>query len=210
MHLAADDPEGARRQLREAMQQWSQKGFFVQHWQAMVFEPDIDLYVGDGASAYDRLMRDLPALKRSLLLKVQSVRSMTSYARGRCAVASIESRPERRKVLVDQARRMARSLEREGMPWTAPLAWIVRAVAENAAGDREAAISALRAVHESAEAANMPMHAVVARYRLGALLGGDKGNALAKSALQAASTRGVRDPARWASIYLPGRWPTVP
>ena len=210
MHLAADDPEGARRQLREAMEQWSQRGFFVQHWQAMVFEPDIDLYVGDGAGAYDRVMRDLPALKRSLLLKVQSVRTMTSYARGRCAVASIASRPDQRKALVDEARRMARSLEREGMPWTAPLAWIVSAVAENAAGDREAAIAALRAVLESAEAANMPMHAAVARYRLGALLGGDKGNSLARSAHQAVGARGIRDPARWASIYLPGSWSDVP
>jgi hypothetical protein len=204
--LAVDDPEGARQRLREAMDQWSQTQFFVQQWQAMVFEPDIDIYVGDGAAAYDRLMRDLPALKRSLLLNVQTVRGLTSYARGRCAVAAIDSRPHLRKALVDEARRMARSLEHERMPWTAPLAGIVRAAAENAAGDREATVAALRTVLESAEASSMLMHAAVARQRLGTLLGGDKGNALAKSALQSIAARGIRDPLRWAAIYLPGRW----
>ncbi len=205
-YLAANDPEGARRQLHEAMAQWSQTGFFVQHWQAMVFEPDIDLYVGEGARAYDRLVRDLPALKRSLLLNVQSVRSMTSYARGRCAIASIDSQPRLRQARIAEARRMALALERERMPWTAPLAGIVRAVAENAAGDREAAIAALRAVIESAEASDMSMHAAVARHRLGTLLGGDKGDALARSALQSIAAHGIGDPIRWAAIYLPGRW----
>lgn len=101
---------------------------------------------------------------------------------------------------------MARSLEREHMPWTATLAGIVRAVAENAAGDRAATISALRAVLESAEASDMLVHAAVARYRLGTLLGGDKGKTLAASALQSIAARGVQDPLRWAAIYLPGRW----
>ncbi len=206
MHLAADDPAGARRQLHEAMEQWSQTRFFVQHWQAMVFEPDIDLYVGDGAAAHDRLMRDMLALKRSLLLNVQSVRAMTFYTRGRSAVASIDSRPERREALIEEARQMAQNLERERMPWTAPLAGIVRAVAENAAGDREATMAALRAVLESAESANMPMHAAVARHRLGVVLGGDKGHALANSALQSLAARGIRDPLRWTAIHLPGTW----
>jgi tetratricopeptide (TPR) repeat protein len=207
VHLAADDPDGARKQLRESMDLWSQTGFFVQHWQAMVFEPDIDLYLGEGVRAYDRLTRDLPALKRSLLMNVQSVRTLTFYSRGRCAVASIDGRPEHRDALVAEARQMARRLERERMSWTAPLAWIVKAVAENAAGNRDAAIAALRSVLESAEEGNMPLHAALARYRLGALLGGDKGKTLAKSALQSIAGRGVRNPSRWAAVHLPGRWP---
>ncbi len=93
-HLAADDPESARRCARESMAQWSQTGFLVQHWQAMAYEPDVDLYLGNGGAAYDRLLRDLPALRRSLLLNVQFVRAMTYYTLGRCAVASIGERPE--------------------------------------------------------------------------------------------------------------------
>jgi hypothetical protein len=205
-YLVADDPVGARRQLREAMAQWSQKRFFAQHWQAMAFDPDIDLYVGDGARAYDRLMQDLPALKRSLLLTVQFVRAITVYTRGRCAVASIEARPTQRRARIAEARRMTRRLERENMPWTAPLASIVEAAVENAAGSRATAIGALRAAIESAEAANMSMHATAARHRLGELLGGSDGEKLVETALGALGAQGIRNPQRWLAIYLPGSW----
>ena len=206
IHLAADDPEGARKAVREGMAQWSQTGFLVQHWQAMAFEPDIDLYLGDGAAAYDRLRRDLPALKRSLLLNVQFIRSLTHSAIGRAAVASIATRPERRRARIAEARSMARRLERERMPWTAVLAALVAAAAENAAGDRAAAGAALRAARDAAQAAGMKMHAVAATYRLGQQVGGEEGDALARSALAALGAEGIRSPPRWVSIYVPGEW----
>jgi hypothetical protein len=205
-HLAADDPEGARNRLRQGMAQWSQTRFFVQQWQAMAFEPDIDLYVGDGAAAYDRLKRDLPALRRSLLLNVQFIRSITLYARGRCAVASVDARPGRRRARLAEARRMARRLERERMTWTAPLAALVKAAIQNAEGDRAGAVLALRAAIQHAEAANMSMHATAARHRLGELLGGEDGRLLATTAVEAMVQQGIRNPERWLAIYLPGSW----
>ncbi|HLK37323.1 MAG TPA: AAA family ATPase, partial [Polyangiaceae bacterium] len=142
--LAVDDPEGARRAVREALAQWSQTAFFVQQWQAMAFEADIDLYLGDGAAAYARVKRDLRALGRSHLLTVQFIRVMTLYARGRCAAASIGAAPSRRRARVAEAHRAARAIEREAMEWTAPLAAAVRAVAYHGAGDRHRAAAALR------------------------------------------------------------------
>src|SRR5260221_3315795 len=56
--LAADDPGAARRHVREAMARWSQRGFLLQHWQAMRAEVEIELYVGDPAAAQQRLQRD--------------------------------------------------------------------------------------------------------------------------------------------------------
>ena len=47
MCLADDDPDAARRHVREAMARWSHRGFLVQHWQAMRAEAEIALYVGD-------------------------------------------------------------------------------------------------------------------------------------------------------------------
>jgi hypothetical protein len=205
-HLVDDDPHGARSQLHEAMSQWSQTGFFVQHWQAMTFESEIDLYIGDAAAGYDRLMRQMPLLKRSLLLNVQFVRSMTNFTRGRSALGSIDSRPQQRASLVAEARRMARRLERERAPWTIALGAVLKAGAENAAGDREATIRALREAIEGAEAADMAAHAAVGRLRLGMVLAGEKGNALAASAAKALAAQGVRDPARWASVFMPGTW----
>jgi hypothetical protein len=208
IHLAADDPEGARRQAQEAMAQWSQARFLVQHFQAMAFEPDIDLYIGDGSAAYDRLMRDLPALKSSLLLHVQFVRGTFLYTRGRCAVAAIAGRPARRQALVAEARRAARALDRERMPWTTGLAALVRASAENAAGDSASAIAALREAVTATDAVGMAMHAAAARCRLGDKLGGSEGRALTRAALDAIAAEGIRDAQRWMAIYLPGSWGT--
>jgi eukaryotic-like serine/threonine-protein kinase len=209
VHLAADDPEGARREAHAGMAQWSQTGFLVQHFQAMAFEPDVDLYLGDGAAAYRRLMRDYPALKRSLLLRVQFVRGIFHYTRGRCAVAAAGAEPGQRDARIAEARRAARQLDREHMPWTTALAAIVRAAAENAASRREPAIAALRDAIAASEAAGMAMHAAAARCRLGELLGGEEGNALARSAAHAIAAEGIRNVPRWVAIYLPGSWGRV-
>jgi tetratricopeptide (TPR) repeat protein len=205
-HLAADDPESARRCARENMARWSQTRFLVQHWQAMAYEPDVDLYLGNGGAAYDRLLRDLPALRRSLLLNVQFVRGMTCYARGRCAVASIGSVPKLRRARIAEARRMARRLARERMPWTSVLAAMVSAAAENADGRRDEAIASLRRAVTAAESTGMAMHAAVSNHRLGEAIGGSEGAALTTAARAQIDGEGIRNAARWLAIYLPGTW----
>jgi eukaryotic-like serine/threonine-protein kinase len=208
-YLAADDPEGARRSAHEGMAQWSQAGFLVQHWQAMAFGPDIDLYVGDCAAAYDRVTRDGPALKRSLLLNVQFVRCLTHYTVGRCAIASVGAHPAQKRTRIAEARRAVKRLERERMPWATALAAVVRAVVENAAGDRAGAVAALRRAIEVAGAAGMGMHVTAARYRLGQLVGGQDGAGILQSALDALEAEGIRDASRWVAVYLPGTWEAV-
>jgi eukaryotic-like serine/threonine-protein kinase len=207
IHLAADDPEGARREAHDGMAQWSQTGFLVQHFQAMAFEPDIDLYLGDGPAAYERLMRDRRALKQSLLLRVQFIRGIFHYTRGRCAIAAAGVQPERKDALIAEARTAQRRLENERMPWTSALAAIVRAGVENATGARAATIAALREAIEASEGAGMAMHAEAARFRLGGRLGGSEGSALQQAAVEAIAAEGVRDVPRWVAIYFPGAWP---
>ena len=205
-HLTVDDPAGARRQAHEGMAQWSQSGFLVQHFQAMAFEPDIDLYLGDGGAAYDRFMRDHKALKRSLLLRVQFARTIFQYTRGRCAVADAYARPARRKMRIAEARRAARRLGRERVPWATALGALVRAAADNADGTRDDAVAALRTAVDASEAAAMAMHAAAARFRLGEVLGGAQGEALTRSAFDAISAEGIRNVSPWVGIYLPGVW----
>jgi eukaryotic-like serine/threonine-protein kinase len=208
--LAEDDPDRARRDIREAMAQWSQKRFFVQHWQAMIYAPDIDLYVGDGGTAYERFARDLPALKRSLMLHSACVRAMTLHTRGRLAIASIESDSSLRSVRIAEARRAARKLRKESSPWAGLLATMIDAIVENASGHREAAIRALRDVIECAESTATLCFLPSARHRLGELVGGDEGHALVESAAEAIAAQGVRNPARWVAVHLPGSWGATP
>jgi len=208
--LAADDPEDARRHLREAMARWTQSGFNVQHWYAMWSEANIELYVGDGARARARIERDARALKRSFLLHSCSIRGFTAYLRGCCAIASIDADPTRLRARVAEARRLARQLESEPAAWSRALGCLVRAAAENADGETSRSIQVLRAALECAEEAGMRLHAWAARHRLGTMIGGDEGSALVVAAEGAMSAEGVRAPSRMAALFLPGHWPSGP
>jgi eukaryotic-like serine/threonine-protein kinase len=208
--LAEDDPIRARRDVREALAQWSQKGFFIQHWQAMVFEPDIDLYVGDGGSAYERFSRDRPALKRSLMLTGGLVRVLTLYTQARVAIASIASDPSLRSARIAEARAAAHALRKESSPWSAMLAAMVDALVENASAHREPAIAALREADRRAEQTDSLCYVAPIRFRLGELLGGEEGRALVQDATETIKAEGVHNPARWVAFYLPGTWGAAP
>jgi hypothetical protein len=205
--LVADDPAAAREHIRVALATWTQRGFHVQHWKAMVWGAQIELYVGDGARAYARLEQDRRAYRRSLMEHAQAARALTAFVRGCAAVASALDAPAAvRRCRLKESRRIARRLEREGMAWIAPLASMVRAATANAEGNAREAAAALRVAIECAAANEMNLHMWCARRQLGCLLGGQEGGryvALADAAMQA---EGVRAPARMAAMFLPGRW----
>jgi serine/threonine protein kinase len=205
--LAADDPDRARRELRDAMALWAQGKFSTQEWRATMFGADIDLYVGDVAKAYERVRGLARALRRSFFF-VHYVRSMTAFVQGRCAVASLQALAAApRRARLAEARRLRRQLERARMPWTRPLASILDAGIAQAMGDRATAVAALGAAAQTADAADMALHAAAARLQLGRLLGGAQGAALVRDALDAMDLRGVVDPERYSAMLVPGEWP---
>ncbi|MGH7272305.1 MAG: hypothetical protein ACREJ3_17895, partial [Polyangiaceae bacterium] len=206
LSLAADDPEGARRHLHEAMAEWSQNRYLVQHWQAMHYEAEIELYVGDGARAYERVVRDERALKRSFLLRAQVIRTFTTYLRGRCALVSIAAVPARRAQRLKEAAVCARRLERESAPWANALGSIVRASLESEKGDRDGAIASLREAIDRADTARLVLHAAAARRQLGIALGGDEGDALFKQGEGTLTAQDVVAPSRMADRLVPGHW----
>jgi eukaryotic-like serine/threonine-protein kinase len=206
LSLVADQPDHARREMSDALSQWSYRGFSLPHWQDMVWGAEIELYVGEGGRAYEHLMRDMPQLKRSFLLHAGFIRAATFYMRGRAAIASIGSRADLRQSRIAEARRLARKLAREAEAWTHALAFLLRAIADNAAGDRAAAVAALQEGVERAEATGTILYALPARYRLGQLLGGDEGAAMVRRAVEAMTAEGVRKPERWVACHMPGDW----
>jgi eukaryotic-like serine/threonine-protein kinase len=206
VELAADDPETARRHIRESIAQWSHTRFLLQHWHAMYGETDIELYLGNGARAHERCMRDLPAIGRSLLLKCEHIRIFTKFTRGRSAVASAGVEPTLRRQRLAEARRMASELERELPLFAGALASLVSAAVSNAEGNRPAAIAWLRRAIGHSDAAHMAMYAAAARYQLGSLLGNEEGKGLLRDGGDAMKAQDVRVPARLAGMWLPGRW----
>jgi eukaryotic-like serine/threonine-protein kinase len=204
--LAADDPARARRELSEAMAQWAQAKFSNQAWRATMYGAEIDLYVGDFEGAYQRVEGLERALNRNFFLFVHYVRALTAFIRGRAAAASAAASmsPALRRARLAEARRCARKLERESMPWSTALASIVRAALAHSAGDRAGTLAALRTAMDGAGEANMALHAAAARHELGLLIGGEEGGALVCEAEETMKTRGVVVPSRYAAMLVPG------
>jgi serine/threonine protein kinase len=204
--LAADDPEGARRNAQEAIALWPRDRYLLQHWHMLYGEAEIELYAGDARKAHARVERDKRALQKSLLLHVQHMRVQTAFLRARCATASFHADPSVQPERLREMQRLARQLEREGAVWSAPFAAIVRAAIADARHHASQAITELRSAIDLAKAADMSGYATAVRYQLGSLLGGDEGRELVGQATEAMMAQGVRVPERFAATLVPGRW----
>ena len=201
--LAADDPTGARQELQEVIRHWSQQGFHVQHLTGLMGHLQIDLYSGDGAAAWQRISAEWPALKRSLFLRVQTVRIFMLDLRARSALAAAAHAAER-KPLLRWAERDARRLERERMPWADALARLIRAGVAAAQLDRSTALALVNAATAGFEAAHMGLFAAAARRRQGELLGGAEGRPLIDQADAWMMRQLIDNPRRMAALHAPG------
>jgi hypothetical protein len=201
--LAADDPEGAQRDLGEVMAHWSRQGFHVQHLTGLMGQLQIDLYRGAGAAAWERITREWPALARSLFLRVQVVRIFMWDLRARSALAAAvqASRPE---PLWRAAQQDARRIEHERMAWAEPLAQLIRAGIAAGRGDRGGARVLLQDAEAGFRATAMGLFAAAAGYRHGHLMAGDDGRVRLAQATGWMEGQGIRNPARMADLYAPG------
>src|ERR1700722_17007997 len=147
--LVTDNVQEARDEVRRAMAAWSPRGFHLQHYRALLAEANVELYVGDGASAYERVTRDWEKLKQSFLLRVQYVRADAHFVRARGAVASAADRAIR-QARCAEARTLANRLAAERMPWTTALADMISAAVASLEEPPDRAAALLRTALQSA------------------------------------------------------------
>jgi hypothetical protein len=190
--LFRDEPGQARRRIHDAMERWSKGRFTVQHWYALQSLAQIDLYTGDTAGTLQRVNAALPAVRKSMLLRVQHTRIKARWLRARCALASGEPAI---------ATREARALDGENAPWASALASLVRAGARACTGDRAGAIESLRLAVQRLETCEMALYAAVARDRLALLTNDGDLRATAHAWMR---ERGIVDPARVTQMFAPG------
>lgn len=204
--LAAGDPEGAARELDEAMAQWAFTGFSNQHWWELLGRVQICLYRGRAADAWEALASRWAAVSRSFVLRIQLVKILALDLRARAALAAAEAGDLRPGRLLRVAETCARSLATERMPWSQPLADRLQAAVDSLAGDPDGAAALLRRSAAGFRAADMELHAAIAERCLGQLIGGTDGNALVAAADAWMTGQNVREPDRIARMIAPGRW----
>jgi eukaryotic-like serine/threonine-protein kinase len=205
VHLLDDDVAAARTTAATAARAWSRQGFHHQHWDMLLAEATIDLYAGDAAAAWARVERTWPALGRSLLLMIQLTRIEAWHLRGRAALALalVATGDERRRAL-HEAARAARRLVRERADWSRPLGLLVEAGVRRLRGDEVGAAAALRRALGDLEAADMALWAAACRVQLGALVGGDEGQALAAAGSAWLATQAIVRPSQVVATLIPG------
>lgn len=204
--LAIDDPARVEHEIKDAFAHWTDQGFHLQHFNSLMALGHKDLYTDDPERARTRLARQARRLDRSRVLRLQVPRIEVLYLRARLALAMAARRrgSEARSLLRDAARDAA-TIADERAPWAMPLAALVEATIRAARRDDSAIDLAERAARQLS-AADMHLHAAVARFRVGELVGGDRGAALLDGARVAMVERGVKVPERFVAMFAPGPW----
>jgi hypothetical protein len=197
--LAADDPDGGEREAMASIARWSQKGFHRQHYSALLARVQTALYRGDAQGAWQLLNEHESRLRHSLLTKVQVFRVETHYLWARAALALAATEPRAGRFL-SRARRAARRIARERMPWSNPIALLLDACVANLEGRQAQACGYLRDAAEGFDRAEMQLYAAVARSRLGIL----EGSKLREQAEAWMTARAIQNPARLSAMLAPG------
>ena len=204
--LAEDRPDIARRQATEAMRGWSQKGFHLQHTYDQLAHGHIQLYEGDVTDIHRRLENEWSLLEDSMLLKVRFLEQSQRYLRGRVlAQMAFQNEGGDPARFVAGAEADARRLEDLGGPWGEGTSLTLRGALAELEGQTDDAIRLLTAAEEQFKAAGMKLMGNCARFRRSELMGGIAGKALGKDVAPYFESQGVKDPARMARIFFPGR-----
>src|SRR5262249_21243158 len=135
----------------------------IEHVLAMVNLMDNALYVGEPERAAARLAETLPAARASLLLRMLISSTLVEDATGRMALmmASMgKDAREHRKLALKQAS----ALERwKKLPFPRAIAVMLRAGEADVAGRSDDCVALYRKAADSFAAADMTLHATVAR-----------------------------------------------
>ena len=143
---------------------------------------------------------------RLRFVQIGFIRGLDSRARRRLAAAVRTASADERKDLLAGAERHAGTMLGERTPWGDPLAQLLLAGIAGVRGEVDRAVGRLEAAEAGLTAADMALHAAVARRRRGQLLGGDTGRGLVSEADAWMAKQGIKSPERFAAMLAPGRW----
>ena len=201
--LAADDPDEGERVTIESIGRWSHKGFHRQHYSAMLARIQTALYRGDADAAWGLLSELELILRRSYLRRVQVMRIESLYLRARSALAMAAAHGHERRFL-PVARDGARRIANERMPWSDPIALLVKAGIAHLEKEPALAIRCLEDAIDRFDRADMKLYAAVARRRIGALREDDRGRETGREADAWMAAQNIRNPAAMTRMLAPG------
>jgi eukaryotic-like serine/threonine-protein kinase len=199
--LARDDPEAAYQAIDEALARWSATGFTLQHANGLNSLAYVDLYRGDAARAHARVREAWPKLKRSLLLRVEVMRSLMLSLLGRTTLA--EGARSGAARLVDEADRIGARLAREPAAHCVGNGLALRACCAIVRGERARALPLLADAAAALERGELRLNLVMLRRAHGQLVGGAEGEAMVAEADAFMRGEGLAAPERIVRMFMP-------
>jgi hypothetical protein len=202
--LVADDIDSARAAVKEGLSHWSQSGFHLQHYDALLAETHLDLYAGEGSRALDRLRASWTALEDSMLLEVQQIRIEAEHLHARARLAALAAvDPTERARHFAKIERIRRRIVRTAAPWALPISDLLSAGIAQAKGNIEKAARMYENARLGFLAQDMMLYAKVAERRKGELVGGEEGAAMVRASDRWMAQANIRRPPRFADMLAP-------
>ena len=164
----------------------------------------VSLYTDDGGSAYARIAREWPAIKRSQLLRLQVYRVELYYLRAMAALCAARTDLSQRRTMLARAERDIVRVEDERVPWADAVALALRGVLHLQRGELDDALTAWELAEERLRVQQMDGYAAATRRLMGLLRGGAAGEAQVRSAVHWFSGRGVVAPEQVSKVLVGG------
>ncbi len=205
--LAEDRPDLAERNAREALAEWSKRGFHFEHYHALVSQAYVRLYLGDAEGAHAVASELQRRTRRSLLWYIELARSSAHHLRAATALAMLDRGLGDRRELLREAERDARGIERKRAPWAQPFAMVTRAGIALHSGRREEAIAVAEKATRAFEAADLLGYAAATRDQRARLLRSPEAATELAKAADYFRAEEIVAPEKMARILVPGLHP---
>jgi len=194
-----DRPNEGRREADAAIEPWPEGSWYHQHWARLRAECLLDLYSHEGARVVQRTAEARPLMKRTMQLRIRTLRLELCYLEGRGALAeALDSGVTARHVAT--VREKAAALDGEKSDLATAYAEVLRAGLAGLSPGEDAARAFERA-RAACDGMSMPLHAAAADHRLAELAGDSARREDAAARLRAF---GVVAPDRFVDMLVPG------
>lgn len=200
--LVNNEVEQAEQTIAHAYAHWSLQGFHLQHFFGLLAEIQIALYKNDYQKAWQIINDRWPALKRSLLLRIQIILIEALNMRALTALAMATISNDKASFL-KIAEKEARRIEKEDVIWGNGMAKSIRGQMAMVQGDQQEAISWLADAEFTFELANMKLFAMSIARRRGELIDGEQGSRLIDGANSWFNSQQIKSIEAISSIFVP-------
>ena len=202
--LAMGKPEDARAHLLAVANERGDIGDFHLHdYYQLISAGAIDLYLGDGEGAINRVESTWPQLEGSQLLRVQTVNIESLFLLGRAAIACGHVTRKHRAARVATVRRCADELLKIEVAWSKALGTLLAAGAHHVDGNLEAAVQGYADAEVRFRSADMRFFERAVRLARGELIAGAGGASLREDGQEWMLEQGVVDPVAMSKVIIP-------